>query len=179
MKLAEIREKFLAYFESKGHTRVASSPLFIAADPTLMFVNSGMVQFKDVFTGADKRAYKRATTAQRSVRAGHAFAEGAALHGRAPSRHWVREASRAWLWGLGIPLAVLVVLPLIGNWALLGLLVYPLQVLRLARRGHLSARENWLHAGFLVLGKFPEMFGQCKFLLSRLGAGKTSLIEYK
>ena len=70
MKLAEIREKFLAYFESKGHTRVASSPLFIAADPTLMFVNSGMVQFKDVFTGADKRAYKRATTAQRSVRAG-------------------------------------------------------------------------------------------------------------
>ena len=70
MKLAEIREKFLSFFESKGHTRVASSPLFIAADPTLMFVNSGMVQFKDVFTGVDKRAYKRATSSQRSVRAG-------------------------------------------------------------------------------------------------------------
>ncbi len=70
MKLAEIREKFLSFFESKGHTRVASSPLFIAADPTLMFVNSGMVQFKDVFTGADKRAYQRATSSQRSVRAG-------------------------------------------------------------------------------------------------------------
>ena len=70
MKLADIREKFLAYFESKGHTRVASSPLFLANDPTLMFVNSGMVQFKDVFTGVDKRAYQRATTAQRSVRAG-------------------------------------------------------------------------------------------------------------
>jgi alanyl-tRNA synthetase len=70
MKLADIREKFLAFFESKGHTRVASSPLFIASDPTLMFVNSGMVQFKDVFTGADKRAYTRATSAQRSVRAG-------------------------------------------------------------------------------------------------------------
>ncbi len=70
MKLAYIREKFLSFFESKGHTRVASSPLFIAADPTLMFVNSGMVQFKDVFTGADKRAYTRATSAQRSVRAG-------------------------------------------------------------------------------------------------------------
>ncbi len=70
MKLADIREKFLSFFESKGHTRVASSPLFIASDPTLMFVNSGMVQFKDVFTGADKRAYVRATSAQRSVRAG-------------------------------------------------------------------------------------------------------------
>ncbi|MFN3630588.1 MAG: alanine--tRNA ligase, partial [Casimicrobiaceae bacterium] len=70
MKLADIREKFLAYFESKGHTRVASSPLFLANDPTLMFVNSGMVQFKDVFTGAEQRPYVRATTAQRSVRAG-------------------------------------------------------------------------------------------------------------
>ncbi len=70
MKLSEIREKFLSFFESKGHTRVASSPLFIASDPTLMFVNSGMVQFKDVFTGADRRAYSRATSSQRSVRAG-------------------------------------------------------------------------------------------------------------
>ena len=70
MKLSEIREKFLSFFESKGHTRVASSPLFIASDPTLMFVNSGMVQFKDVFTGADRRAYTRATSSQRSVRAG-------------------------------------------------------------------------------------------------------------
>ncbi len=70
MKLADIREKFLSYFESKGHTRVASSPLFIASDPTLMFVNSGMVQFKDVFTGVDKRPYTRATSVQRSVRAG-------------------------------------------------------------------------------------------------------------
>ncbi len=70
MKLSEIREKFLSFFESKGHTRVASSPLFIAADPTLMFVNSGMVQFKDIFTGAEKRAYQRATSSQRSVRAG-------------------------------------------------------------------------------------------------------------
>ena len=70
MKLADIREKFLSYFESKGHTRVASSPLFIAADPTLMLVNSGMVQFKDVFTGVDKRPYTRATSVQRSVRAG-------------------------------------------------------------------------------------------------------------
>jgi len=66
----EIRSSFLEYFRSKGHTIVPSSPLVPANDPTLLFVNSGMVQFKDVFLGQDKRAYKRATTSQRSLRAG-------------------------------------------------------------------------------------------------------------
>ena len=71
MTASEIREKFLAFFESKGHTRVASSSLVVSADdPTLYFTNSGMVQFKDVFVGKDKRAYSRATTAQRCLRAG-------------------------------------------------------------------------------------------------------------
>ncbi len=70
MKSAEIRTSFLDYFKSKGHTIVASSSLVPGNDPTLLFVNSGMVQFKDVFLGKDKRAYSRATTSQRSVRAG-------------------------------------------------------------------------------------------------------------
>jgi len=70
MNSAEIREKFLRYFESKGHTIVASSPLVPANDPTLLFTNSGMVQFKDVFTGREQRPYKRATSSQRSLRAG-------------------------------------------------------------------------------------------------------------
>ena len=70
MKSSEIRSGFLEYFRSKGHTIVPSSPLVPANDPTLLFVNSGMVQFKDVFLGQDKRPYKRATTAQRSLRAG-------------------------------------------------------------------------------------------------------------
>ncbi len=65
-----IRASFLEYFRSQGHTIVASSPLVPANDPTLLFVNSGMVQFKDVFLGREKRAYTRAATAQRSVRAG-------------------------------------------------------------------------------------------------------------
>ncbi|RJG08058.1 alanine--tRNA ligase [Noviherbaspirillum cavernae] len=70
MNSSEIREKFLKYFESKGHTIVRSSSLVPGNDPTLLFTNSGMVQFKDVFLGQDKRSYTRATTAQRSVRAG-------------------------------------------------------------------------------------------------------------
>ncbi len=70
MKSAEIRDKFLQYFESKGHSIVASSPLVPGNDPTLLFTNSGMVQFKDVFLGQETRPYKRATTSQRSLRAG-------------------------------------------------------------------------------------------------------------
>ena len=70
MKSAEIREAFLSYFEKQGHTRVDSSSLVPANDPTLLFTNAGMVQFKDVFLGADKRAYSRATSSQRCVRAG-------------------------------------------------------------------------------------------------------------
>jgi alanyl-tRNA synthetase len=70
MKSNEIRSGFLKYFESKGHVIVPSSSLVPANDPTLLFVNSGMVQFKDVFLGKEKRPYTRATTSQRSVRAG-------------------------------------------------------------------------------------------------------------
>ncbi len=67
---AELRDKFLKYFESHGHTIVASSPLVPGNDPTLLFVNAGMVQFKDVFLGSDKRSYDKAVTSQRCVRAG-------------------------------------------------------------------------------------------------------------
>jgi alanyl-tRNA synthetase len=70
MKSSEIRSSFLDYFRSKRHSIVPSSPLVPANDPTLLFVNSGMVQFKDVFLGKEKRPYVRATTSQRSVRAG-------------------------------------------------------------------------------------------------------------
>lgn len=70
MTSAEIREAFLSFFEKKGHTRVASSPLVPGNDPTLLFTNAGMVQFKDVFLGTDKRNYSRAVSSQRCVRAG-------------------------------------------------------------------------------------------------------------
>ena len=66
----EVRERFLQYFESKGHTRVASSSLVPYKDPTLLFTNAGMNQFKDVFLGLDKLPFTRATTAQKCVRAG-------------------------------------------------------------------------------------------------------------
>src|ERR1700686_552734 len=66
----EIRSSFLDYFAKAGHEVVPSSPLVPRNDPTLLFTNAGMVQFKNVFTGAEKRDYSRATTAQKCVRAG-------------------------------------------------------------------------------------------------------------
>src|SRR3982074_1142778 len=70
MTSAEIRRKFLEFFKARGHQDVPSSPLVPADDPTLLFTNAGMVQFKRVFLGQEKRDYVRATTCQKCVRAG-------------------------------------------------------------------------------------------------------------
>ncbi|MDX1443641.1 MAG: alanine--tRNA ligase-related protein, partial [Gammaproteobacteria bacterium] len=70
MKTTDIRDKFLNYFREQGHTVVPSSPLVPGNDPTLLFTNAGMVQFKDVFVGRESRDYTRATSSQRCVRAG-------------------------------------------------------------------------------------------------------------
>src|SRR6187401_739473 len=70
MKGSEIRQKFLDYFEQNGHKVVHSSPLLPANDPTLLFTNAGMNQFKDVFLGNETRDYKRAVSSQKCLRAG-------------------------------------------------------------------------------------------------------------
>ena len=116
---------------------------------------------------------------KRSMRAGYAYAEGAHLHGAPPERHCVRASRRAWVWGLGIPLASLLGALLWSPWALAALLVYPLQMLRLylGFGGPLKARAA--RAAFTVLGKFAEAFGQLKFMARRLSGGPARLIEYK
>lgn len=110
---------------------------------------------------------------RRVVRAGHAFAEGAYLHGKGPERHWVREVRRAWVWGAGVPVVVIaagVAHPLAGLM-LAG--VYPVQVARLSRR------MGWRQAGLTVLGKVAECWGAMQFTLGRLRGGGRGLIEYK
>lgn len=109
---------------------------------------------------------------RRTRRAGHAFAEGAHLHGRAPERHWVKETRRALLWGAALPLAILLAL-LASPWAALLALIYPAQVLRLARR------SDWQGALFSVLGKFAEAQGVLEFHLRRLRGQRRGIMEYK
>lgn len=116
---------------------------------------------------------------KRTLRSGHAFAEGAFLHGAPPEWHRVRESRSAWFWGLGLPLFAIVCIALVGPPALWLFAIYPLQVVRIALRGDRSIRENWWRAIFLVVGKFPEMLGQMKFLLHRHLGGQSRLIEYK
>jgi hypothetical protein len=108
----------------------------------------------------------------RSRRGGYAYAEGAALHGAPPERHWVAETRRALLWGAAQPLAALLGL-LVTPWAALLLLAYPLQVLRLNRQ------FGWERALFLTLGKMPEAVGALEYYLARLTRRRVELIEYK
>lgn len=111
---------------------------------------------------------------RRSRRAGHAFAEGAYLHGRPPERHWVEETQRALVWGLGLPIMAVLV-PF--GWALL--LIYPLQVLRLGLRYRTDGPVPWMRALFAMVGKFPEALGVVEFHWNRLRGRRTGLLEYK
>ncbi len=109
---------------------------------------------------------------KRMRRSGHAFAEGAALHGRPPERHFVTETRRALIWGLALPLAALIGAAF-NPLALLVLLAYPLQVLRLA------PRVGAVRAAFLTLGKIPEAIGVAEYWLRRRLGRRSRLIEYK
>lgn len=110
---------------------------------------------------------------RRSQRAGHAFGEGAALHGQSPERYRMREVRRALVWGLGLPVLLLFGL-LITPWALVLVLVWPLQMVRLRIKGY-----PWSDAIFMTLGKFPEAQGIVSYWVSRLRGRKRGLIEYK
>lgn len=111
---------------------------------------------------------------KRSVRAGHAYAEGSWLHGRPPERHAVVETHRALLWGAGIPVLTVTLALFWGAQWLMLLSVYPLQFLRL-----------WIKTGsritawFMLIGKFAETVGILKFHRTRISGGSARIIEYK
>lgn len=116
---------------------------------------------------------------RRSIRAGHAYAEGCYLHGAPPERHGFRESMRIWLWGGLIPAITLAAILLLGPIGALLLSIYPLQVLRLGTITRKSSPIPWLRAFFLTLGKFPELIGQLRFIFSRIFEKNSKLIEYK
>lgn len=116
---------------------------------------------------------------QRSRRAGHAFAEGAAMHGAAPEHHWVGETRRAVVWGLGVPIAALALAVIHPLGGALVLAAWPAQIVRLALREGPYRREGWERAISMTLGKIPELQGVLDYWLGRLAGRRRGLIEYK
>jgi GT2 family glycosyltransferase len=116
---------------------------------------------------------------RRAIRAGYAFAQGAYLHGARPQRHWVWESRRAWLWGVWLPLACLLMGLTFPPWGWAAWLIYPLQVLRQTMRNPGSLRTRVTLAIFQALARFPEAWGQIKFMMDRSFGRQRQPIEYK
>jgi GT2 family glycosyltransferase len=116
---------------------------------------------------------------KRATRAGYAFGEGASLHGKLPEKHWVKSVRSAWFWGFFTPLMTIALTYFFGLWALILILVYPVQILRITLKGENSLIVNFQRAFFLVLGKFPEILGVLRYLVNRNLSKNNNLIEYK
>lgn len=116
---------------------------------------------------------------RRNVRSGHAFAEGAALHGAPPERHFVAETRRALLWGAALPVALL--LATLAWWPLAWLwLVYPLQWLRVALKLRRAGQPiPWTQSAFFLQGRFAEARGALRFWWGRMTERRSAIIEYK
>jgi GT2 family glycosyltransferase len=118
---------------------------------------------------------------KRSLRAGHAFAEGAYLHGAPPEKHWVKESRGIWLWGVIVPVFILAVALVTRGWGLLLLVIYLVMVYRIYRYLNQTgqpSKDAWLYAVFCMLGKFPQAQGQLQFYLNRLRGQRSQLVEY-
>jgi len=119
---------------------------------------------------------------KRTVRAGHAYAEGAARHGASAERHWAREVRSIWIWGLIVPAVAMLGAWPTGGWSLslfagYGALVW--RVFRHCRRRGLALGDAVRYAAFTTIGKFPGVVGQLQYWKNRLLRRRTSLIEYK
>lgn len=119
---------------------------------------------------------------KRNLRAGHAYAEGAYLHGNPPENHWIKETRSIWLWGLIIPfLAVSLIIPTHLK-SLLLLLAYPLLIYktyRFTQKNGFSPADGWLYSISCILAKFPGLLGQIQFYFNQTLGKNNSLIEYK
>ena len=153
-------------------------PTLIAGEEPELCVRLRQAGWKIWRLGAEMTWHDAAITRfgqwwKRTRRAGHAFAEGAALHGAPPERHNVASLRRALLWGAALPLALLLG-SLVTPWALLLALLWPLKILRLCRQG-----RDPVHAAFLTLGNIPEALGALSYYWGRLSGRRKALMEYK
>ncbi len=116
---------------------------------------------------------------KRAVRAGYAYAEGSNIHGAPPELHWVAESRRGWVWAGIIPAIIAICFIVKPSLGLYGLLIYPIQMVRIAIKSSLPLKTAFLHSLFLMLGKFPELVGQTKYYSNRIREKRSELIEYK
>jgi GT2 family glycosyltransferase len=155
-------------------------------EPELCFrlrSEGGRVRRLDLeMTGHDAAMSRFGQWWRRAVRAGHAYAQAAALHGRSPERFGVRPSLSILFWALGLPVIAAGFIWFTGGWSLALLLLIPLQVLRVfgaqRRRGR-SKRDAKLYAIFCVLAKWPQLIGQMLYLTRRIRGREERIIEYK
>lgn len=164
-KVAGFREDLIAGEEPELAVRIRSCGWQLYRLPSVMTIHdANMIKFSQWW--------------KRAKRGGYAYTEGAFIHGAPPERHFVRQSRRITIWGGVIPLAILIA-GMVEPILFLLLLIYPLQVFRIARKGRKSPKENLVIAFFLVVGRFAEMQGQFSFWLDSLMKKKRTLIEYK
>jgi GT2 family glycosyltransferase len=116
---------------------------------------------------------------RRTVRTGYGIAQGAQLHGASPERLWVWESRRAWVWAVLVPLASVIAGVAFSPWGWAAWIIYPLQILRQMARNPGRPRQRALLALFQILARFPEVWGQVKFMRDNLTGRHAAPIEYK
>jgi hypothetical protein len=116
---------------------------------------------------------------RRNIRSGYNFAERAHLHGGMPERYGVWESYRSWIWGLWLPLICLALSLVFRPWGLASWIIFPIQIIRQIMRGTGPPKDRALLASFYLLGRFPELFGQIRFMRDRLVGRQAQLIEYE
>ncbi len=163
------------------------NPTLIAGEEPELCVRLRQQGWKILRIDADMTLHDAAMTKfgqwwQRSLRAGHAYAQGSWLHGSSPERHWVKESKSIWFWGLILPIITLGGGLFSQGWSLLLLLSYPLMAYKIychVKQRNYSLKDTLLYTLSCLVSKFPQAQGQIQFHINRLLKRDIHLIEYK
>ena len=139
-----------------------------------------ILRIQEEMTLHDAQMFRFSQWWNRTMRAGHAYAEGAWLHGKSPEKHWVKESKSIWFWGVALPFVSISSIWFQG-WSLIFWVGYPVLIYRIysKKKQQLSSGDAFMYALFCAIGKFAQATGQIKFYLTKLQKKQSTLIEYK